>query len=182
VIFSDSHFWIKVTLTIANKSIYLGLAVESVTLSAIFGSGGATASCRLANTDCAVIGPALDYDQMTVGWRRLIAGFIVLWAMMDMTVPGVCQSDDLEASLAADHYIGQTITSDAGANVVSSSAPTNSQPDQSSSEDCFCCCSHIAPTGFFHVTVPFPFVGNEAPYSVGAPHDFSSFLYHPPKA
>jgi hypothetical protein len=102
--------------------------------------------------------------------------------MMDMTVPGVCQSDDLEASLAADQHIGQTITSDTGANVVSSTTPTNSQSDQSSPEDCFCCCSHIAPTGFFHATVRFSFVGCETPYAVGSPQDFSSFLYHPPKA
>lgn len=105
----------------------------------------------------------------------------MLWAMMDMTVPGMCQSDDLEASIAADQHIGQTVTSDKSANVVSST-PTNSQPDQPGSEDCFCCCSHIAPTGFFHLTVLFSFVGNDAPCNVGSPHDFSSFLYHPPKA
>jgi hypothetical protein len=111
-----------------------------------------------------------------------MAGFIVLWAMMDMSVPGVCQSDDLEASLAADQHIGQTVTSDTGANVISSTAPTNNQSDQSSPEDCFCCCSHIAPTRFFHATILLSFVGNEPPYRAGAPHDFNSFLYHPPKA
>jgi hypothetical protein len=118
---------------------------------------------------------------MRLRWRKLTAAFIVLWAMMDMTVPGVCQSDDLEASLAADQHIDQTATSDTGANVVSNTAPTDSQSDQSGSEDCFCCCSHIAPTGFFHATILFPFVGNEPPYTVGVPHDFSSFLYRPPK-
>jgi hypothetical protein len=132
--------------------------------------------------DCIVPQWEARLTLMIMSRRRLIAGFIVLWAMMDLTVPGVCQSDDFEASLAAGQHIGQTITSDMGANVGSSTAPTNSQSDQSGPEDCFCCCSHVAPTGFFHASILFSFVGNEPPYRVGAPHGFSPFLYHPPKA
>lgn len=117
---------------------------------------------------------------MKVSSRRLIAGFIVLWAMMDLTVPGVCQSDDLEATLATALSAHQA---SAGTNGVSTT-PTDNVPDQDQPgpEDCFCCSSHIAPTAVFHVNVQISAIGIERPYSIGSPHDFSSFLYHPPKA
>jgi hypothetical protein len=119
---------------------------------------------------------------MTVSWRRFIAGFIVLWAMMDLTVPGVCQSDDLEATLATSlsAHKASPIT---GMNDVST-APSNNSPDQDQPgpDDCFCCSSHIAPTAVFHVSALVSFMGIERPYSIRAPQDFSPFLYHPPKA
>lgn len=111
-----------------------------------------------------------------------MAGFIVLWALMDMTVPGACQSDDLESTPASAQDTALATTSTSGAKAVSSSTPNDNSASQPGPEDCFCCCSHIAPTGFFHVAVLFSFVGFELPYSLGSPHDFSTFLYHPPKA
>jgi hypothetical protein len=120
---------------------------------------------------------------MTPSWRRLIAGFIVLWAMMDLTVPGVCQSDDLEATLASALSVTHIITPATGTSSISNTS-NDSIPDQDQPgpEDCFCCNSHIAPTSVFYVSAPFSFMGFERPPSLGSPHDFSPFLYHPPKA
>jgi hypothetical protein len=119
---------------------------------------------------------------MNISWRRLIAGFIVLWAMMDLTVPGVCQSDDFEATLASSLSIHKAAPVN-GTGAVSS-IPSENSPDQDQPgpEDCFCCSSNIAPTSVFHVNVLFTFIGFEHPISLGSPHDFSTFLYHPPKA
>jgi hypothetical protein len=33
-------------------------------------------------------------------WRKFVVGFVLLWALMDLSVPGVCQADDLESSPA----------------------------------------------------------------------------------
>ena len=113
-------------------------------------------------------------------WRKLMAAFIVLWAMMDLTVPGVCQSDDLEATLATSLSAHKAPLT--GTNTVST--PTDNSPDQDQPgpEDCFCCSSHIAPTAVFHVSALVSFMAIERAYSIGSPHDFSPFLYHPPKA
>jgi len=119
---------------------------------------------------------------MPINWRRFIAGFIVLWAMMDLTVPGVCQSDDLEATLATSlsAHKASPIT---GTDAVSAAPSNNSaDQDQPGPEDCFCCSSHIAPTAVFHINALISFIGIERPCSIGSPHDFSPFLYHPPKA
>jgi hypothetical protein len=118
---------------------------------------------------------------VSIGWRRFIAGFIVLWAMMDLTVPGVCQSDDLEATLASALSVTHTTAPVTGARDVSNT-PNDNSPDQPGPEDCFCCCSHIAPTSVFHITVLYSFMGFQRPYSLSSLHDFSTFLHHPPKA
>jgi hypothetical protein len=119
---------------------------------------------------------------MSFNWHKFMAGFILLWAMMDMTVPGLCQSDDLEAT----PFFSQAqtpVTSNNGAvSVTASDRTNNSSSDQSIPEDCFCCCSHVAPTGFFHASVLFTFVGFERPYSLGSLRNFNTFLYRPPKA
>ena len=100
--------------------------------------------------------------------------------MMDMSVPGVCQSDDLEAALASARHLTQASVQGAGVTDLSAT-PNDNGPDQSGPEDCFCCCSHIAPTSFFYIARPFSLVGSGAPYAVGSPHDFSPPFYHPPK-
>jgi len=119
---------------------------------------------------------------MSFGWRGFTAAFIVLWAMMDLTVPGVCQSDDLEATLASTLSVHQAVPV-SGTNAISDT-PTDNSPaqDRPGPEDCFCCSSHIAPSAVFHVSALALFMAIERPYSIGSPHDFSSFLYHPPEA
>jgi hypothetical protein len=119
---------------------------------------------------------------MLFRWRKLMAAVIVLWALMDMTVPGVCQSDDLDSVPASAQAASTAVSKDTSPSIVSSDPTNDDSSDQSGPEDCFCCCSHVAPTGFFHVTGLFAFIGYEPPYSQGSPRDFSAFQYHPPKA
>jgi hypothetical protein len=120
---------------------------------------------------------------MFLGWRKLMAAFIVFWAMMDMTVPGVCQSDDFEATLASSLSVIYKAAPVGGTSAIAHTPSDNStDQDQPGAEDCFCCSSHIAPTAVFHVSAFVSFMGIERPYSIGSPHDFSPFLYHPPKA
>ncbi|HET7873002.1 MAG TPA: hypothetical protein VFL42_10865 [Terriglobales bacterium] len=110
-----------------------------------------------------------------------MAGLILIWALLDLSVPGVCQSDDLEAAPAGTQ---QSTMGTQTASPVIGTQPANpaDNPDKPGPEDCFCCCSHVAPTQFFNITHVFPFLATEPAYVIGAPHDFSSFLYHPPKA
>lgn len=119
---------------------------------------------------------------MSFGWRKFTAAFIVFWAMMDLTVPGVCQSDDLEATLASSLSVHQAAP--VGGTNATSDTPTDNSPaqDHPGPEDCFCCSSHVAPTAVFHASSLVAFTDIERPYSIGSPQDFSPFLYHPPKA
>jgi hypothetical protein len=118
---------------------------------------------------------------MFLGWRRLIAGLIICWAMMDMTVPGVCQSDDLEATLGSTLSVMHAPGSLSETSQISS-LPSNTSPDRPGPEDCFCCSSHTAPTSIFDLNSLFSFLGFQRALPSGSPHDFSPFLYHPPKA
>lgn len=111
-----------------------------------------------------------------------MAAFIVFWAMMDMTVPGVCQSDDFEATLASSLSVIYKAAPVGGTSVANTPSDKSPDQDQPGPEDCFCCSSHIAPTAVFRVSAFVSFMGIKRPYSIGSPLDFSPFLYHPPKA
>jgi hypothetical protein len=112
-------------------------------------------------------------------WRKLLSMFIVLWALTDLTVPGVCQSDDLDSTPASTKI---TATYQPDAMTVAPSAPESSSSNQSVPEDCFCCCSHVAPAHYFQLAYEHASVIFESLDPAGQPRDFSPFLYHPPRA
>ena len=121
--------------------------------------------------------PAAKYDCATAGrkfWRsvrKVVAALILLWAMTDLTVPGVCQTD--LPDLGSTHHISVSAQTS-----VSPLAPSRKTGEE---DDCFCCCSHIvhsSPTTVTDsptVTLPVNSV------VAGVPRELAISLYHPPR-
>jgi hypothetical protein len=101
---------------------------------------------------------------------------------MDLSVPGVCQADDLEASPANVPSVASADYEPSLALQTVSSLPTNNSPDAPAPEDCFCCCSHIAPTQIFEIAALISSEICVGCYSSGPQQDYSPFIYNPPKA
>src|SRR5581483_6808273 len=78
-------------------------------------------------------------------WRKGLAAFFLLWTLADLSVPGLCQSDDdgsrdtqvLSQVDSASQVRPSGIQLRMASNSGQKSAP-------SISEDCFCCCVYIA--------------------------------------
>ena len=120
--------------------------------------------------------------EMYSSWRKVAASFILLWALMDLSVPGVCQADDLEANPANAQTVALPQMHGATGLLTSSSVPDQNSSDQSGPEDCFCCCSHIAPTPTFKITAQISSQMCERLAALGEQLPYSPFIYHPPKA
>lgn len=119
--------------------------------------------------------------QMPGTWRKIVAGFILIWALLDMSVPGVCQSDDLESSPVSALEI-QPAAPTPFIIQAYSSIPDDSSPNHSGPEDCFCCCSHVTPTTTFIVPQPVFRERYSTPDLTLSPLEYSPILYHPPQA
>jgi hypothetical protein len=104
-----------------------------------------------------------------------------MWALLDLSVPGVCQSDDLEASLATTQRAVSVKQAEFPVFQTQSADPNDSS-GKPGPEDCFCCSSHEAPSQFFSITRLFPVLEAEPEYVIGVPQGFTPLLYHPPKA
>ena len=88
-------------------------------------------------------------------WQRCFAAFLLLWTLADLSVPGLCQSDNdgsddsqVAVQLESKAQVGQPSPSGAEFRLASNQ---RQQSPQSSQEDCFCCCAHIAPVPHFHI-------------------------------
>jgi len=87
-------------------------------------------------------------------WQKFFAALLLVWALADLSVPGLCQSDDDGAQDA------QALSQFASASQVARGIPSGThlrmasnlgrQNAPSSQEDCFCCCAHIVPSPHFY--------------------------------
>lgn len=104
-------------------------------------------------------------------WHRVAALFILLWAVVDMSVPSLCEADGDFLPVPQQH---------ASVSVDSVNGLRPSVP--ASEDDCFCCSSHVSPTRNFE----FSEVAVVGEYAVAAPQtrllDFAEPHYHPPRA
>lgn len=104
-------------------------------------------------------------------WHRFVALFILLWAVVDMTVPSLCESDGGFLLPVPQQQSSVSVDTDRG-----SQPATPAQED-----DCFCCCSHISPTPHFE----FKAVAFSEEYTAAAPGlqllEFAEAHYHPPR-
>src|SRR5882724_2826539 len=88
-------------------------------------------------------------------WQRWTALVIVTWALMDLTVPGLCPTElgQLESKTPSSRLF--TANADPRTIVtplisaITSPAPGDEQPGD---DDCWCCSSHVAPAPLFHST------------------------------
>jgi len=79
--------------------------------------------------------------------RRIVAAFVLIWALADMTVPGLCQADDNRVdpkdSLMVDTFQGNELPA--------WSCPGIPAPDPDGSPDeCFCCSPYASPNSVFN--------------------------------
>lgn len=80
--------------------------------------------------------------------RKYVAAFVLIWALADLTVPGLCQADDdrIDAPESA-LLVGSQETTP-----LILSAPTVPTSDQGGSPDeCFCCSPYTSPTSVFNL-------------------------------
>ena len=87
---------------------------------------------QLSGVDQLCQRPCHYWKSMHSGLRKLVGIFLLLWAVMDLSVPGLCETD------APDFGALQT--------TAASAAPSINQQQQSQTsleDDCFCCCAHV---------------------------------------
>lgn len=84
---------------------------------------------------------------MVVGFRKHVTLGLLLYALLDLTVPGLC------------HEVG-AVQAPSAASIGSNPAPGDAFPSIPGAEDddCFCCCSHIRPALPQSVGIDFPAV------------------------
>jgi hypothetical protein len=109
--------------------------------------------------------------QMHSGVRKFVALFVLVWALGDLSVPGLCRTD------LPDFGTAQPVSVSAPA-----SASHQQQYQSSLEDDCFCCCSHVAPTSPAALSEVAIAVADWPAYVTEMPREFSSSLYHPPRS
>lgn len=89
---------------------------------------------------------------MRSGWQKGLAAFLLLWAIADLSVPGLCKSDN-DRSPDVQPVVASVNASQAGPQDVIRKAVRGSGQQGTSTldEDCFCCCSHIVPAPHFQL-------------------------------
>lgn len=117
-------------------------------------------------------------------WRKWLAAFFLLWALADLSVPGLCQSDNddgSQGSQVASRFESASRVALSGTRLrAASNSGHKSVP--STQEDCFCCCAHIVPTPHFLIASIERSALAEAFYQfhqVAAP---TLLLYRPPRS
>ena len=104
------------------------------------------------------------------GWQSYLASILLLWVVVDLSVPGVCRSDaEVEQGTQA---------------VLGSSPPNPGGAQQSRfdyEDDCFCCCSHIVPRPHFELSAGLLSSLADLALLEGQPDGSVPTLYHPPR-
>ena len=119
-------------------------------------------------------------------WQKFFAALLLVWALADLSVPGLCQSDDDGSQ------DGQALSQFAGASQVAPESPSRAQfrtaansgrqNAPNAQEDCFCCCAHIVPAPHFY------FAKFQLSAQVMTFYHFNKVtasappLYHPPRS
>jgi hypothetical protein len=119
-------------------------------------------------------------------WQKFFAALLLLWALADLSVPGLCQSDDdgsqdpqALSQSAGPSQVGQQVASETQFRMASNQGQKSAP---SSQEDCFCCCAHIVPAPHFS------FASIERSASAVTFYHFNQLtasappLYHPPRS
>lgn len=109
--------------------------------------------------------------------RKLITVFFLAWTLLDLSVPGLCQTD---FALPSDQ--GSQLVSLTQVNLISVDHSQPSPGRSSSNEgDCFCCCRHIAPTRSFvsaiHLQSSIGEILSDSEHIL----EFFTAPYHPPR-
>lgn len=109
--------------------------------------------------------------QMHSRLRKFVTVFMLIWALADLSVPGVCKID--VPDLANPQSLSVS---------VQPSVSQHQQSQTSVEDDCFCCCSHVAPTNAVALADVAIAVTDWPPYVTEKPREFSTSLYRPPRS
>ena len=110
-------------------------------------------------------------------WKRRVALAILTWAVLDLSVPGLCPG---EQAIPPTSTVAVALS-------FAGSGPHNIQPsgpasDKTIDDDCWCCSSHVVPAPRFKATLPTPLERDETTLAERAAHGWSLPLYHPPRS
>ena len=113
--------------------------------------------------------------------RSGVALVILIWALFDLSVPGLCTTE--EEVLPGGAASGEYVPASARDQTVRIQAADVVPIDQGSMEnDCWCCCSHIVPAPHFQIVVISSFTYEEASVFERASLGWPPLLYHPPRS
>lgn len=104
-------------------------------------------------------------------WPRVVAAFLILWALADLTVPGICGTD---APLPS------TQTTTALSAVPAGNASRSQESNRE--DDCFCCCTHIVPAPHSELSASLVDQGDLFSFAERGPHVYLSTPYPPPRS
>ncbi|MFQ5738744.1 MAG: hypothetical protein ACE5JX_06990 [Acidobacteriota bacterium] len=104
-------------------------------------------------------------------WQKPVAILLLLWAAVDLFVPGICHSEEMEFSVV---QVAITVslpgtTSDHG-------------PQLDFEDDCFCCCDHITPSPDFELRHVLDLSLAKLALSLGLPSESAETIPHPPRS
>ena len=102
---------------------------------------------------------------------KKIAILLLVWAAIDLCVPGFCQTDGIAFSSAPAHF-----------EVVSKKAPARGTSRTLYEDDCFCCCSHIVHRPYFVLEVSLPTTSVNLQHFFHEPYAIAMTHFHPPRA
>ena len=110
-------------------------------------------------------------------WRmkRIVATALLLYALVDLAVPGFCHGDDTIPPLPVSNPVTTMQVEQTGREMP---APSRA----SEMDDCFCCCWHVIPSVATLATAP---MGVPITYPPPLPVRFRLLVdafFHPPRA
>ena len=110
-------------------------------------------------------------------WKRRVALVILTWALLDLSVPGLCPGEQEIPSTSTAAFVSSFVAS-----VPHSIRVSGPVSDQTTDDDCWCCSSHVAPAPRFEATLLSPLEREEATLSERPSQGWSLPLYHPPRS
>lgn len=96
---------------------------------------------------------------------------LLLWAAMDLFVPGICHGEEMESSVV---QVAITVL------LPGTSSDHGIRLDYE--DDCFCCCSHITPSPRSKLNDVFDLSPANLALSLGLPLQFAKTIPHPPRS
>ncbi len=107
-------------------------------------------------------------------WHKWAAIFVLLWTVLDLSVPSLCAADNqLPVPPTLSSYASQVL-------------PGNNTDGQrlldTCEDDCFCCSSHVTPAPGFTLLIGSEGTPVMAVAEVRHPQDRPSSIYHPPRS
>jgi hypothetical protein len=118
-------------------------------------------------------------------WRKSLVAFLLLWTLADLTVPGICQSDDdgsQDAQALAQSSASASAARTSSLDQFRVAANSGQQKVPAAQEDCFCCCAHIVPSPHFSFAAMQRSAESLTFYHFNQVTASAPPLYHPPRS